>query len=272
VLAIFNCGLAFGSAGGLILGASFGHHFGWRAPFLLVGIPGFVLALALWRLPEPPRGRADPFGASTLRSTLPGLMVNPAFWTATMGLALYTFAVGGLQVWIPTFLNRVRGVPVESAGVVFGIIVAFNGIVAVLIGGWLGDRMLKRRHGAYYTLSGLAMLAAVPFMVLAICTSGPWMFPLMFVAVFLLLIGTAPSNGAVVNAVSARIRSTALALNLFVIHLLGDAFSPWLIGAISDRTSLFTAFSVTFVAATLSGAVMMYGARFAPRLTNHRQS
>jgi predicted MFS family arabinose efflux permease len=271
-LAIFNCGLTVGSAGGLMVGAYFGHHFGWRAPFLVAGLPGFALALMLWRLPEPPRGRSDPMEQSALRSTLPGLMVNPAFWTATIGLALYTFAVGGLQVWIPTFLNRVRGVPLESAGVVFGAIVAFNGIVAVLIGGWLGDRMLKRHPGAYYTLSGIAMFAAVPFMVLGVYTSGAWMFPLIFVAVFFLLIGTAPGNAAVVNAVSARIRSTALALNVFVIHLLGDAFSPWLIGAISDRTSLPAAFSITFVAATLSGVVMVYGSRFAPRFVSEQRS
>jgi predicted MFS family arabinose efflux permease len=268
-LAVFNCGLALGSAGGLILGGAVGHHFGWRAPFLVAGLPGFALALILWFMPEPPRGRSEPFDASALRSTLPGLLVNPAFWTATLGLALYTFAVGGLQVWIPTFLNRVRGVPLDRAGVVFGAIVAFNGIVAVLIGGWLGDRLLKRHAGAYYRLSGFALFAAVPFMMLAVYTSGPGMFPLIFAAVFLLLLGTAPSNAAVVNAVSARVRSTALALNVFVIHLLGDAFSPWLIGAVSDRTSLPAAFSVTFVAAALSGIVMVYGARFAPRLVNH---
>jgi MFS transporter, Spinster family, sphingosine-1-phosphate transporter len=73
-----------------------------------------------------------------------------------------------------------------------------------------------------------------------------------------------------VNSVDAQIRSTALAVNVFVIHLLGDAFSPWLIGAISDRTSLPTAFSVTFVAAAFSGAFMMYGARFAPRLRDRQ--
>ena len=271
-LAVFNCGLALGSAGGLIVGAVFGPRFGWRAPFLLAGLPGFALALILWRLPEPPRSRSETLDVSTLRSTLPGLLVNPAFWTATVGLALYTFAAGGLQVWIPTFLTRVRGVPLERAGLVFGGIVAFNGIVAVLIGGWLGDRMLKRHPGAYYTLSGLAMFAAVPVMVLAVYTAGPGMFPLMFVAVFFLLIGTAPSNAAVVNAVSARVRSTALALNVFVIHLLGDAFSPWLIGAISDRTSLPAAFSAAFVAAALSGVVMVYGSRFASRLLSPQQN
>jgi MFS transporter, Spinster family, sphingosine-1-phosphate transporter len=266
VLAIFNCGLPFGSAGGIILGAYFAPHFGWRFPFMLAGIPGFLLALIIFFLPEPPRGQSDHFDTSAIRSTFQGLLVNPAFWTASLGLAMYTFAVGGLQVWIPTFLNRVRGVPLDRAGEVFGLIAAFNGIVAVMIGGWMGDRMLKRHHGAYYTFSGYAMFAAVPFMVLAIYVAGPAMFPVIFVAVFLLLVNTGPVNAAIVNSVSAEVRSTALAINVFVIHLLGDAFSPWLIGAISDRTSLPTAFSVTYVAAALSGIFLVYGAKFAPKL------
>jgi MFS transporter, Spinster family, sphingosine-1-phosphate transporter len=271
MLAIFNCGLPVGSAGGIIVGAYFGHHFGWRFPFMVAGIPGFLLALVLWFVPEPLRGRFDHFDGSALRSTLPGLARNPAFWTASLGLAMYTFAVGGLQVWIPTFLNRVRGVPLDRAGVVFGAIVAFNGIVAVILGGWLGDRGLKRHHGAYYKFSGIAMFVAVPLMALAVHSSGSLMFPAIFLAVFALLIGTGPTNAAIVNSVSAQIRSTALAVNVFVIHLLGDAFSPTLIGAISDRSSLPTAFSVTYIAAALSGFFMMYGARFAPRLATTRR-
>jgi MFS transporter, Spinster family, sphingosine-1-phosphate transporter len=92
------------------------------------------------------------------------------------------------------------------------------------------------------------------------------MFPCIFVAVFFLLIGTGPTNAALVNSVSAGIRSTALAVNIFVIHLLGDAFSPALMGKISDRTSLQTAFWTAFIAAGVSGVVLIYGARFAPRL------
>ena len=267
VLSIFNCALPVGSAGGIILGAYFGHRFGWRFPFMLAGIPGFLVALALWFIPEPPRGRSDHFDPSALRSTFGGLLTNPAFWTATLGLAMYTFAVGGLQVWIPTFLNRVRGLPVDKAGEIFGGIAAINGIVAVMLGGWLGDRMLRRHHGAYYTFSGIAMFVAVPFMILAVSTSGRLMVPIIFVAVFLLLIGTGPTNAAIVNSVDARIRSTALAINVFVIHLLGDFPSPPLIGAISDRTSLPTAFSVTYLAAVLSGMFMILGAKYAPRLT-----
>src|SRR5260370_33832083 len=110
------------------------------------------------------------------------------------------------------------------------------------------------------------MVAAVPLMIAAVYATGSFMLPAIFLAVFVLLIGTGPSNTAVVNSVDAGIRSTALAVNTFVIHLLGDAFSPTLIGWISDRTSLQTAFWAAFGAAALSCEFFLYGAQFAPKL------
>ena len=266
MLSIFFLALPVGSAAGYLVGGYFGHHFGWRMPFMIAGIPGFVLALLLWFLPEPERGQSDAAETSRERSTISGLFRNGAFLTVCLGMAMYTFAVGGLQVWIPTFLVRIRHVPLDRANLIFGLITLFNGIVATLLGGFIGDRMLKRSAGAYYTFSGIAMLAAVPLMVAAIYVSGRFMFPAIFLAVFALLVGTGPSNAALVNSVGANIRSTALAVNVFVIHLLGDAFSPTLIGRISDKTGLQTAFTAAFFAAALSGVLFLYGARFAPRL------
>ncbi len=266
MLSIFFLGLPVGSAAGYFVGGYIGHHFGWRAPFLFAGIPGFLLALMLWMLPEPPRGQTDEPAATDNWSAIKGLARNGAFLTATLGMAMYTFAVGGMQAWIPTFLMRLRGLTLLAANVNFSVITIINGIVATLLGGWIGDRLLKRYFGAYYTFSGIAMFIAVPLMVAAIYTVGPLMFPAIFAAVFFILIGTGPTNAALVNSVSPRIRSTALAVNVFVIHLLGDAFSPALMGRISDKTSLPTAFSTAFVAAAISGAILVYGARFAPRL------
>jgi predicted MFS family arabinose efflux permease len=266
MLSIFYVGLPFGSAAGYLVGGYFSHLYGWRAPFMIAGAPGFLLAIALWFLPEPARGQSDQLETGSFRDGILGLWKNGAFVTASLGMAAYTFAVGGMQVWIPTFLERVRGLNLSSANAIFGSILLFNGFVATLLGGWIGDRLLKKYFGAYYTFPGIAMLVSVPFLVLAIYVSGSMMFPLIFVAVFLLLIGTGPTNAALVNSVSAGIRSTALAVNVFIIHLLGDAFSPSLIGEISDHTSLQTAFWAAFVAAALSGVILIYGARFAPRL------
>jgi len=267
MLSIFFLGLPVGSAAGYFVGGYLAHYFGsWRAPFMAAGIPGFVLAFLLWMLPEPPRGQHEQHAPLDSWQLLRGLVRNGAFLTATFAMAMYTFAIGGMQVWIPTFLQRLRGLDVKTANIDFSIIVIINGIGATLLGGWLGDRLLKRYFGAYYSFSGVAMLVAVPFMVAAIYVSGRLMFPAIFAAVFFILVGTGPTNAALVNSVSASIRSTALAVNVFIIHLLGDAFSPALIGRISDKTgSLQIAFWVAFIAAGISGIILLYGARFAPR-------
>jgi MFS family permease len=271
MLSIFNLALPLGTGLGIGLGGAMGVHFGWRAPFMVAGVPGFLLALVLWFMPEPERGKTDSVTASEVRSTLPGLLRNGAFVSATLGLAMYTFALGGLQQWIPTFLNRIRHIPLDEAATIFAAMTGATAIVATLSGGWLGDRLLQRHHGAYYTLSGVAMLAAVPLMVVAIYVTGRPMFPAMCVAEFFLLLNTGPLNAAIVNSVSARIRSTALAVNVVVIHLLGDVPSPSIIGWISDKTSsLQTGFWVTFIAAALSGVILVYGSRYAPRLNSEK--
>jgi MFS transporter, Spinster family, sphingosine-1-phosphate transporter len=217
-------------------------------------------------VPEPPRGASDHLPATPERDTVLGLLHNPAFWTASLGMAMMTYALGGMQVWMPTFLSRVRGIPLKHATVIFGATVAFNGVVATLAGGWLGDRLLRRTAGAYYFVSAVGMAVALPLMLGAIYLTGPTMFPSIVVAEFFLLVNTGPLNAAVVNSVGPHVRATAIAVNLWIIHLLGDVPSPPLIGWISDKTNLQTGFLSCVVTIALSAAILFYGMRFAPKL------
>jgi len=79
-------------------------------------------------------------------------------------------------------------------------------------------------------------------------------------------LNTAPLNAALVNSVAAPIRATALAVNLFTIHLLGDAFSPTLIGYISDHSNLQMGMAAMIGAVVLSGVILLYGMKYAPHL------
>jgi MFS transporter, Spinster family, sphingosine-1-phosphate transporter len=260
----FYLNIGLGTAAGYALGGYLGHHFGWRFPFYIAAAPGFILAVILAALPEPERGAKDHLAPTLERTTLTGLASNGAFWTATLGMAMVTFALGGLEAWMPTFLNRVRQIPLDQANVVFGIITAITAITGTLIGGWMGDKLLTRTRGAYYFVSAITLLAGVPPMLGAIFLGGRYMYPAMFIAEFFLFLNTAPLNAAVVNSVGAGIRATAIALNLFTIHLLGDAASPTLIGRISDRINLQIAFLATVVAIIIAAVILFYGMRFAP--------
>src|SRR2546428_9962942 len=179
-------------------------------------------------------------------------------------MAAMTFALGGIQVWMPTFLSRVRGYSLKSANEIFGTIVVVDGLIASVAGGWLGDRLLPRMRGSYYFVSAVSMALGVPVMIVALFSGGHAMIAGIWAAAFLLLLNTAPLNAALINSVGAHIRATAIAVNIFMIHLLGDALSPWLIGKISDRSSLQSGFISAVVAIAISSAILFYGMRFAP--------
>ncbi|HZR32772.1 MAG TPA: MFS transporter [Terriglobales bacterium] len=266
IMGLFFMAIPAGTALGYVLGGQLGPQYGWRTPFYVAAIPGLLLALGMLFIPEPKRGSCDRLHESVERGTLRGLLRNPAFWTATLGMAAMTFALGGLSVWMPTFLSRMRGYSLARANQIFGGMTACNGIAATLTGGWLGDRLLRRTAGAYYLVSAASMALAIPAMILALYSKSSLMLPGIFVAEFLLLLNTGPLNAAVVNSVGAHIRATTIAVNIFTIHLLGDALSPTVIGAISDRRSLEWGFAPAVVAIVLSSVILFYGMRFAPKL------
>lgn len=266
IMGFFYLATPVGSALGFIVGGYLGHHYGWRTPFMICGVPGFLLGLAVLGLREPVRGASDHLADSVERGSIAGLIRNKAYWTITLGAAMMTFAIGGLQVWMPTFLVRMHHLRLDEANTIFGGMTVVSGVGATLLGGWLGDRLLRRTPAAYQLVSAVGMALSIPAVIVAIFSHGWAMYPAIFLGEFFLLLNTAPLNAALVNSVSARIRATALAVNVFTIHALGDAFSPTLIGYVSDRSNLQIGLSLMVVAVALSAAVLFYGMRFAPKM------
>ena len=264
VMGVFYLAIPVGTALGYVLGGFMGPAYGWRVPFYVGAAPGALLAFLLFFIPEPPYGQFDHVEKSPNRDTVRGLIKNPAFLTATFGMAMMTFALGGLQVWMPTFLHRVHGYTLEKANLLFGVSIAVNGLVASLAGGWLSDALLRKTRAAHYLVSAVSLALGIPAMWIAIHADGTRMVVAIFVAEFLLLLNTGPLNAAVINSVGAHIRAAALAVNIFIFHLLGDVPSASFIGYVSDRYSLRLAFVAPVVATALSSAILFYGMRFAP--------
>jgi MFS transporter, Spinster family, sphingosine-1-phosphate transporter len=277
VMAIFFCAIPVGSALGYVVGGLVDKHYGWRAAFFVAGIPGLLLAALCLLLRDPPRGAQDagapPAAApaarpprATLRKetwvAYGRLMHNRPYVLTVLGYAAYTFAVGGLAVWMPAFLERTRGMPRSEATVSFGAIIVITGFIGTFVGGWLGDYCAKYSQRAYLWLSSIATLVAAPFVWFALTTESHTLYlASMVTAQLLLFLSTGPINAAIVNQVAATERATAIALEVFAIHLLGDALSPPLIGALSDHFSLAQAVKIVPIAVVIGGCIWAWAAR-----------
>ncbi|HEX5234472.1 MAG TPA: MFS transporter [Silvibacterium sp.] len=267
ILSIFYVTIPVGGALGYLTGGVLGQHYGWRMPFFIAALPGVLIALGFWLfVREPQRGSADSLAPTLNRATLRGLAHNPAFWAATLGLAMWTFAVGGISTFLPTFFVRFAHMSVAKAGTVTGAVTVVDGLLGTIAGGWLGQLWLRRNSRALYLISGWGSILAIPAAALVFFGPDSFFLPAAFVAEFFLFLGTGPLNAAIVNSVAAPIRATAISINLFVIHVLGDAFSPLLIGKISDASNLRIGLSITIITLALSGIILFAGARHAPLL------
>jgi MFS transporter, Spinster family, sphingosine-1-phosphate transporter len=269
ILSIFYLAIPVGAAIGYIAGGNLGTMFGWRAPFLICAIPGLLVAALYWAFgSEPERGGCDQVRSTRDRATFRGLFTNRAFLTATFGLAMLTFAMGGISAWIPEFLERFAGLSTAKAGTLVGAITVIDGIAGTAIGGWIAQRWLRTNHRALYLVSFWSVVLTLPCGALVFFGPHAWAVPALFAAEFFLFLNTGPLNTAIVNSVSAPVRATAISVNLFVIHAFGDTFSPQIIGAVSDRSNLRLALGLTLVSLIASAIILGAGARFAPVLEN----
>src|SRR5207237_7879744 len=145
----------------------------------------------------------------------------------TLGMAAMTFSLGGMANWMPTFLSRVKGLPLEKANASFGALTVGAGLVGTFLGGWLGDRLLRRTDAAYLLVSGVGMLLAVPAAYVGFTAADPHLYlPAFFVAEVLVFLNPAPANAVFVNVALPEVRATGIALSLFISHLLGAVPSP----------------------------------------------
>lgn len=272
VFAIFFAAIPIGSALGYIVGGLVDHYFGWRQAFFVAGVPGLVLAVLALRLYDPPRGAQDPESAPAsaghsisvgraARAAYAALLRNRPYVLTVLGYAAYTFAIGALAFWTPSFLERIRGIPKAQATVQFGAVVVVTGFVGTYTGGWIGDYYLRTSRQAYLWVSGIATLAAAPLTLVALAVARPPVYWAAMVAAELLLFAsTGPINSAIVNVVPPAIRATAVALSIFAIHILGDVPSPWLVGVLSDARTLGEAVLIIPVAVLAGGLIWTYAA------------
>ncbi|MDD5350761.1 MAG: MFS transporter [Chthoniobacteraceae bacterium] len=268
VLSCFYLAIPVGGALGYVFGGVVGGHWGWRWPFYLVTLPGLALGALCFLLPDPRKQLRPAAGNGTARGAafwagVRGLARNRSYLFNTAAMTAMTFAMGGMSFWMPDYIHEYRGQPdLGRVTTIFGGITVVSGLLATLAGGWMADRVNRRNPGGYFLVSGVGMLIGFPLMVVMLFTPFPWFWAVLFGVEFFLFFNTGPANAALVEVTAPGIRATAFAVNIFVIHALGDAISPPLIGKIAGWKGMNAAFLAVSALIAIAGLLWIWGARY----------
>jgi MFS family permease len=212
----------------------------WRWAFYLVVVPGLLLGLWSVLMRDPGRGAADRLAAPPRRARWKDysiLLRTRSYLFNTLGMTAMTFALGAFGYWMPAYLidNHIAapfGIEVRTF---FGAVLALAGLLATPVGGMAGDALRRRFPGSYFLVAGVGLCVSVAcaWGFLVVPFPAAWVF--VFFTVFFLFLGIGPSNAIIANVTHPSIRAAGFAVNIFVIHILGDAISPLVVGYVADR-------------------------------------
>ncbi|OYT71590.1 MAG: hypothetical protein CFK52_07555 [Chloracidobacterium sp. CP2_5A] len=231
VIGIFNLGLVIGAALGLVLGGVLSDKIGWRACFLVVGLPGLLLTVVVWLFREPPRSHAT---ATVNRNDIAEVLRIKSFWLVILGAACVTFAAGALVHFLPKLVTEVYGIDSSKASIrlVPIVIAAFFGVI---VGGIVADWLHQRFAAGRALTMAIAFLLGAPFLYWGLCAPTLNQFIIAgFMATFFMSFYHGPVAAIVTDLVPPSLRATAIGFYMFAIHLLGDMPSPVIVGFLSD--------------------------------------
>ncbi len=272
LLSIWSTGNLIGTAIGLSLGGVIAQTLGWRWVFYIVGLPGLIAALIIWRAVEPQRGIFDHGDNSSsdghgkiqgnLISIIRRLLKTPTYWVLVAAFICSFFIIGAALAWIPTYLKRVFNLTLIDAGTISGAVLAGGSLIGILLGGWLADFLQRRMPQGRMIITTIAFLVGAPLTFIALSIHTLDAFLAVFtIAIVCLSLCLGPIQAILQDITPPDIRSTAIGLALLLGHLLGDAASPLIVGIIS-QTSHSLGFALLITAPTclfLAGLICLIG-------------
>ncbi|MWV27609.1 spinster family MFS transporter [Aurantiacibacter rhizosphaerae] len=244
-LSIYSLGIPIGSGIGVLLGGYIAATVDWRTAFFAVGIAGVIIVpifKLLVRDKAKPKVAADnpaPLPVSpTLKETAGILARKKSFWFLSFGAAMSSMLGYGIAFWLPSLLMRSFGFELVQASQFFGALLLIGGVVGVMAGGLIADRLGGRDRAFYAWLPGLGFFLGAPLFAAGISSSNAQTaFLLFLLPQALAYIWLGPVLSAVQHLVVPAARSTASALFLLINNLIGLGGGIYALGALSDFLS-----------------------------------
>jgi MFS family permease len=235
VQGVYASGVALGSGAAFFLGGWIGQSYGWRWAFYLLGFPGILLALVVFFLREPPRGRTEVSAVRYGREDWKILFRSVPLRYLYVGYALFGLASNNLGIWVPTFFVRVHDVGLALIGTVAGILSVGVGVPVTIFGGYLSDRFRRMGRGGRMRLCSFAALASIPLWLGLLFSDRIGLLVFLNVLLFgLALMWVAPATADLHEIAGPHLRGLGIGIFFSTVNLVAYGIGSPLIGKLND--------------------------------------
>ena len=241
-LAVLGTMFPVGGLAGFLIGGWVTQFYGWRAAFMVVGLPGIFLALLVWlTLREPPRGHSEnkQFDEThlSIMSMLGYFIKNRSFRHLCFAGALFGMSAWGGTIWVPAYFIRTHGMSPAAIGTWLALIIGIAGVIGAILGGSIADRIVAMKNDQrwYVWISGGTLLIAIPFAFITFLwpTPTPALLSLI-VPMVLSNVFIGPTMAMIQGLAGLKRRAMASALYVLLNNLIGMGLGPLAVGIISD--------------------------------------
>jgi MFS family permease len=253
-LSIFMLGLPVGVALSFAVSGTIARSYGWRPAFYVAGIPGLLCTAAVLLIREPQRGATELHkigGRKRTGSPYRLVLGTPTMRWLIISGALHNFNMYAIGSFLTPYLMRYHGADIRAANLISMVVYGLSGAPGLILGGIVGDAVMKRRMNGRLLTGALAILCSVPFIFLALGRPGGDRFGFMV----LMGVGCALMYGyystvysTIQDVIEPSLRGTAMALYFFAMYVLGASLGPYGTGLVSD---IFTARAASAAGVTI---------------------
>jgi len=262
VQSVYSSAIALGGGLAFFLGGWIGQTYGWRWAFYLLGFPGLALALLVFLLREPARGRTESAAALQTKGTWRDLLRSAPLRYVILGYAFVGLASNNLGIWVPTFYIRVHHLSLTTIGLAAGIISVVVGIPAMILGGYFSDRVSRIIGGGRMAFTASAALASVPLWIALLFASNvTTLLAINIVLYALAILWVGPATADVHDIAGPHLRGLAIGIFFSAVNIFAYGLGSPLIGKLSDAMQLRTALLVCPVACAIGALLLWMGSR-----------
>ena len=239
-ISFYSTGVSFGILFGFLFGGWLNEFFGWRVAFMVVGLPGILLAaLVRMTLVEPVRGQSENRQASTtavpFSQTAALLWNRRSFRHMAMGAALNAFAGYSISSWTASFMIRSYGMSTGELGTWLALIIGLGSAIGVFSGGLLADRLAPRDKRWYVWLPAITGFISVPFLAAVyLVNSANMALSILIIPCLLLQVYLGNTIATTHGLVGLRMRAMSSAILFLIINIIGLGAGPFAVGFLSD--------------------------------------